>query len=109
MGEAKTAMNDVLDMNVNSGNSLSLEDRIAMLNADQRRVFDRVKDHLLHHQRHETNECQCDLKPLQMFVSGVGGTGKSFLIETIKALVTSIWPSDDLTCAIAAPTGPTAH
>ena len=105
MGEAKTAMNDVLDMNVNSGNSLSLEDRIAMLNADQRRVFDRVNDHLLHHQRHETNECQCDLKPLQMFVSGVGGTGKSFLIETIKALVTSIWPSDDLTCAIAAPTG----
>ena len=39
MGGAKTAMNDVLDMNVNSGNSLSLEDRIAMLNADQRRVF----------------------------------------------------------------------
>ena len=40
-----------------------------------------------------------------MFVSGVGGTGKSFLIETIKALVDLLWPSEDLTCAIAAPTG----
>ena len=40
-----------------------------------------------------------------MFVSGVGGTGKSFLIEAIKALVISVWPLDDLVCAIAAPTG----
>ena len=40
-----------------------------------------------------------------MFVSGVGGTGKSFLIETIKSLVGHLWPSDDLTCAVAAPTG----
>ena len=69
-----------------------------MLNADQKCMFDSVKDHLLHHQHHETNECRCDLKPLRMFVSGVGGTGKSFLIEAIKALVTSIWPSNDLTC-----------
>ena len=40
-----------------------------------------------------------------MFISGVGGTGKSFLIETIKILLTSTWSSDDLLCAIAAPTG----
>ena len=40
-----------------------------------------------------------------MFVSGVGGTGKSFLIEAIKALVASIWPLDSLTCAVAALTG----
>ena len=40
-----------------------------------------------------------------MFVSGVGGIGKSFLIQTIKALVNNIGPSNDLTCAIAAPTG----
>ena len=40
-----------------------------------------------------------------MFVSGVGGTGKSFLIETIRALVDQLWPSNDLTCAIATPTG----
>ena len=40
-----------------------------------------------------------------MFISGVGGTGKSFLIETIRALVGSIWSLDRLMCAIAAPTG----
>ena len=102
MGEAKTAINDMFDMNVNSI-ELSLEDRVAMLNADQRRIFDAVKSHLLQ-QQHEANECQCDFKPLRMFVSGVGGTGKSFLIEAIKALVGSIWPSDSLTCAVAAPT-----
>ena len=105
MGEVKTAMNDMFDMNVNSCDELSLEDRIAMLNADQRRIFDAVKSHLLHQQQHEANECQCDFEPLRMFVSGVGGTGKSFLIEAIKALVGSIWPSDSLTCAVAATTG----
>ena len=40
-----------------------------------------------------------------MFISGVGSTGKSFLIETIRALVASIWSLDRLMCAIAAPTG----
>ena len=40
-----------------------------------------------------------------MFVSGVGGTGKSFLNEMIRALVDQLWPSEDLTCAIAAATG----
>ena len=40
-----------------------------------------------------------------MFVSGVGGTGKSFLIHALKCLIDSLWQTDDLTCAIAAPTG----
>ena len=40
-----------------------------------------------------------------MFVSGVGGTGKLLQIETIKSLVGHLWPSDDLTCVVAAPTG----
>jgi len=40
-----------------------------------------------------------------MFVSGVGSTGKSFLIETIKALIADIWSTDDLTFAVAAPIG----
>ena len=44
-----------------------------------------------------------------MFISGVGGTGKSFLIEAIKALVRSLWPSSEQTCAIAAPTGLAAY
>ena len=65
MGEAKTAMNDMFDMNVKSCDELSLEDRVAMLNADQRRIFDAVKSHLLHQQQHEANECQCDFEPFE--------------------------------------------
>ena len=55
-------------------------------------------------QQHETGECQCDFKPLRMFVSGIGGTGKSFLIEAIMLLVGmllvgKIWPSKEVTVA----------
>ena len=44
-----------------------------------------------------------------MFISGVGGTGKSFLIEAIKALVRSLWPSSKQTCAVGAPTSLAAY
>ena len=42
-----------------------------------------------------------------MFVSGVGGTGKSFLIHTIRAMVNELWKDnkDSIRCALAAPTG----
>ena len=60
-------------------------------------VYERVKTHLEHQVVHECGCCQCsDLKPLHMFVSGVGGTGKSFLIKTIRALAA---------CAVTAPKG----
>ena len=58
-----------------------------MLNGDQRRIYDRVMNHLHHHKQHDDGDCHCDIKPLRLFVSGVGGTGKSFLIEAIKLLV----------------------
>ena len=56
IGEAKTAMTDVLTMNVNTSDKLSVEERVAMLNDDQRRVFDTVKGHLLHQKCHEQRE-----------------------------------------------------
>ena len=77
-------MDEVFDMNVNSGDDLSLQDRIDMLNTDQRHVFDKIYNHLLHQQQHEANECSCEFKPLHMFLSGVAGTSKSFFIETVK-------------------------
>ena len=48
-----------------------------------------------------------DLKPLDMFVSGVGGTCESFLIKTIRALVSKVWhdQSHSLLRAVTAPTG----
>ena len=55
------------------------------------------------HRKHESGECSCDFKSLRMFVSGVGGTGKFFLIHALKSLIHQIWPSSDLSCAIAAP------
>ena len=87
---------------------MNLTDRIKSLNTDQARVFNRVSEHLLHQKEHESGLCSCsDYKPLRLFVSGVGGTGKSFLIEAITAQVAETWSELDssLTCAVAAPTG----
>ena len=52
-----------------------------MLNVDQKRIYEKVKIHLLHLLSYESGECSCDCKRLRMFVSGVGGTGKSFLMH----------------------------
>ena len=40
-----------------------------------------------------------------MFVSGVGGTGKSFLIQAIRAFERATWPDTDNTTAVGAPMG----
>ena len=52
------------------------------------------------------------MKPLHSFISGVGGTGKSFLIDAIRRQVADIWKGDvsgDIKCAVAAPTGLAAY
>ena len=57
---------------------------------------------------HESGTCKCSVfKPMHMFISGVGGTGKSFLIKTIRALVCETWHDkrESLLCAVTAPTG----
>jgi len=46
---------------------------------------------------------------VHMFVSGVGGTGKSYLIETIRSQVKQIWKDDLDICVVAAPTGLAAY
>jgi len=102
-GEVQAAMEEVMAMEKNKPDTLTLQQREDMLNADQKRVYDKIKTHLLHQIKHEKNECHCDnLKPMSHFVSGVGGTGKSFLIE---ALTNSLWPMEDVKCAVTAPTG----
>ena len=56
----------------------------------------------------KSGECSCiKNNPLCMFISGVGGTGKSFLIHTIRAMVNELWKDnkDSVRCALAAPTG----
>ena len=75
IGEAEAAMHDVHDMDYDT---IGLSEHISMLNEDQRRIFEQVSKHLEHQRRQGTNGCKCkNFKPLYMFVSGVGGTGKS--------------------------------
>ncbi len=77
-----------------------------MLNGDQRRVYETFAGHLSHELSHETADCTCSaLKPLHMFVSGVGGTGKSFLIEAVRAHAKYVWPDLNNVTAVSAPTG----
>ena len=103
--QASAAMDEAVHMRTSFEDTLSLDERISMLNSDQRRIFDQVKDKMLHLQEHENNTCCCKMTPLRMFITGVAGTGKSFLIQTIRAFVSHLWPSNDLTCAVSAPTG----
>ena len=64
-----------------------------MLNSDQHRVYQKITNHLLHDLDHENGVCTCtNLKPMHIFVSGVGGTGKSFLIQALRAFVKATWP-----------------
>ena len=92
MGEARAAMKELFDMNTNQPDTLSSGQRVAMVNTDHRHVFDKVKAHFLHQKEHEAMCLQLDTT---LNVSGVGGTGKSFLVE-IKSLVSKLWPTDDL-------------
>ena len=108
VGEAMSAMHDVLDRQQNGDSGPSLEELVSSLNADQARIFDQVKKHLELQAYHESGMCKCShLKPLHMFISGVGGTDKPFLIKTIHALVSQVWhkKTDSLLCAVTAPTG----
>ena len=84
IGEAKNAMN------VNSGDDLSLEDRINMLNADQRHVFDKIHNHLLHQQQHATNGCSCENFLALMSGSVIAHGSSDAHILLIKAFVVSI-------------------
>ena len=84
-------------MHINVPN-LTLEQREAMLYVGQKRIFDKIKSHLLSQKEREDlleNESSRllrldNIKPLRMLISGVGGTGKSLSIEAIKCLVDDI-------------------
>uniref|UniRef100_A0A1X7VB79 OTU domain-containing protein n=1 Tax=Amphimedon queenslandica TaxID=400682 RepID=A0A1X7VB79_AMPQE len=82
LGEIMEAVADIADMHINVPN-LTLEQREAMLNVDQKRIFDKIKSHLISQKEREDlleNESSRllrldNIKPLRMFISGVGGSG----------------------------------
>uniref|UniRef100_A0A1X7UKY1 ATP-dependent DNA helicase n=1 Tax=Amphimedon queenslandica TaxID=400682 RepID=A0A1X7UKY1_AMPQE len=75
------AVADIADMHINVRN-LTLEQRKTMFNVDQKRIFDKIKSHLINQKEREDlleNESSRllrldNIKPLRMFISGVGGT-----------------------------------
>ena len=108
-GEAIAAMKDIADLNT-SDSTMTLKERESMLNVDQKRIFNNIKQQHLHQIEHETGNCSChDNNPFIMFASGVGVTGKSFLIATVKVLIDSLLKTKDFMCTIAAPTGLAAY
>ena len=74
-------MTEVLDMKANTPGQLTLDERVSMLNQDQKRVFGNVKAHFLHQKCHEAKQCSCDFSPLRLFVSGVGGLVNRFSLR----------------------------
>ena len=89
--KAGEAMQDFRDLGNKMEEKIDVSEMIAKLNADQKGVFHRVIDTV-----------RSDNSILRMFVSGEGGTGKNFLIKTIKCWIKQNLNKDT---AIAAPTG----
>jgi len=84
-------MQDFKDLGNKFDQEIDIFEMISKLNADQRRIFDKV-----------INTLTSDKSLLRLYVSGEGGTGKSFLIKTIKCWIKQNLKKDT---AIAAPTG----
>ncbi|XP_067211476.1 ATP-dependent DNA helicase PIF1-like [Linepithema humile] len=88
--EAGEAMQDFKDL-CDKNKKIDVLEMIEKLNMDQKRVFDRV-----------ITTVESDDSRLRLYVSGEGGTGKSYLIKTIRCWIKENLKKDT---AVAAPTG----
>ena len=80
---------------------------IEFMNSDQLRIFNSITQKLEHQIKHTKKECECTFnETINMMISGVGGTGKSFLIKALK-----LWIQQETNAMaiITAPTGLAAH
>ncbi|XP_066585898.1 uncharacterized protein [Prorops nasuta] len=89
--EAICAMKDFQDVENKQNESINITQMVSELNADQKRVFDKVTEAL-------TSKNNI----LRLYVSGEGGTGKSFLIKTIRCWTKQVLGKDT---AVTVPTG----
>ena len=94
--EAQDAMAELGDLMQHSS-QVDVDAMITHLNEDQLRVFNKIKTTIENQiDGDSTNEI------VRLFVSGSGGTGKSYLIKTIRAWVQNATGKD---VAVVAPTG----
>ncbi|XP_015125103.1 uncharacterized protein LOC107046894 [Diachasma alloeum] len=89
------AMKEFHDIDEKVTKSVDLDAMISQMNVDQKRIFEKVK-HILTFKE----------EILRLYISGEGGTGKSFLIEVIQT-----WIAKELNgqSAVTAPTGIAAY
>ena len=97
---------------VNNVKDISTEEElnalVETLNSEQRNIYEKIIDAVSHSVAHAIKECTCNsFKPLYLYVSGFGGTGKSYLIKAIMAwaYVTSNILKKRTKIVLAAPTG----
>ena len=95
ISEAQEAMAD-FQATLFDNDDVDVDAMIENLNEDQLRIFDTVRNYV--HMQCMSSQTE-NAQPLHMFISG--GTGKGYLIKTIKAWVCS---TTEKHVAIAAPT-----
>ena len=100
---------------VNSNDDIKTQEELdqliamIMINVEQRRVFDKVTHAIRHQADHRSGACICkeERKPY-FFISGQGGTGKSFIIRALMAwshLHSKVLKTFENDIGLAAPTG----
>ena len=84
---------------------------VSTLNSDQLRIYNTITHRLRHQLDHECGKCSiknCDANnPLLMYISGYGGTGKSYLIRAILGFmnIQRMLHNEKCDYVVAAPTG----
>ncbi|XP_078052046.1 uncharacterized protein LOC144478182 [Augochlora pura] len=92
--EAEEAMREFRDAKNNVENeNVDITEMITALNSDQKRIFEKISNTIA-----STNSNTV----LRLYVSGEGGTGKSFLIKVIRCWIKQTLNKDT---AVTAPTG----
>lgn len=99
---AEIAADEYKDLNNNKTTDVPLDALVAQLNVEQREVFDHVTSVVRESIENPKAIVPEDLEVLRHYVSGEGGTGKSFVIEAISRHVREVLGKQ---VAIAAPTG----
>ena len=109
-----TALDQVMNdfEEINNVGDISTEEQLSALvetlNPEQREIYDKITNAIAHSIDHAFETCKCpSYKPLYLYVSGFGGTGKSYLIKAIMAwaYITSNVLKKNCKIILAAPTG----